>query len=277
MRLGSSRISFMLNRFSLVLCAGAVLSLLLFGTAPAKAQSGGARVVFDPPVLEVGAGQVEQVNIVLENAQEAYGIDVRASFDPSVIEIVDDDPGKSEVQMTPGEFLKPDFLVRNIANNGDGTLQYVATQVNPTPPATGSGIVLSIRVRGKTQGASAAFAVTAVEIADRRGVKLPVQGGEGTVQVVAPKPETPTPVVEPTATPERIETISTRAAAVATRPRATPVAATRSDDSNMDLITNAILLIVALGGCFGAVLVLGIGIFFLMRKPRAMPPQYPPR
>jgi hypothetical protein len=233
--------------------------------------------VFDPPLLDVGAGQVEQVNVIVENAQDAYGIDVRASFDPAAIEIMDDDPDQSDVQMTPGEFIKPDFLVRNIANNAEGTLQYVATQVNPTPPASGSGVVLSIRVRGKAQGASSAFTVSFVEIADRRGVKMPVEGGEGAIQVVAPKPETPTPAVQPTATPQRVETISTRAAAVATRPRSTPIPSNRPDEANMDLITNAILGIVALGGCLGAVLVLGIGIFFLMRKPRAMPPQYPRR
>jgi hypothetical protein len=40
--------------------------------------------------------------------------------------------------MIPGDLIKPDFAVRNLADNDAGTLLFVITQVNPTPPASGT-------------------------------------------------------------------------------------------------------------------------------------------
>ena len=125
---------------------------ILLGVALAQPLSasehgdGGATIRPDPVTLGIAPGQVTAINIVLENAADVYGIDVRAKFDPALIEIVDADPAQDGIQMTPGTFLKPDFVVRNTADNGSGTLQYVVTQVNPTQPATGSGVVLTLNV-----------------------------------------------------------------------------------------------------------------------------------
>lgn len=243
--------------------------------APISAQGDPARVRFDPSDLQVGQGQVEEVNVIVENANDIYGIDLRAEFDPKQIEIVDTDPAKDGVQMRPGTFIKPDFLVRNEADNSAGTLQYVITQVNPTPPATGSGIVLTILVRGKKQGASSPFTINSVQVANGKGTKLPIEPQPGTVQVVPPKPETATPEITKTAAPTEPPTVQvTRAAAAATRSRPTTVPANAPRNNN-DLITNLLLGGVALGGCLLALLILGVGVFLVMRKPRTVPPQYP--
>ncbi len=135
--------------------------------------------------------------------------------------------------MIPGDFIKPDFAVRNGADNAAGTLQYVITQVNPTPPASGSGIVFSIQFRGKVLGQQAELKIDSVQIADQRGVKLSVQPQNGTLTVVPPKPETPTPPA-PTAPPESAvtdtlaaETAALSAAAATDTPAmATPTAET---------------------------------------------------
>ena len=66
---------------------GAALAWILLA-APLHAQTDTAILRFDPPTLEVGDGQVEQVNIILENAHDVYGIDVRAEFDPAVVQVV---------------------------------------------------------------------------------------------------------------------------------------------------------------------------------------------
>ncbi len=123
---------------------------ILLGVALAQPLSaseygdGGATIRPDPVTLGIAPGQVTAINVVLENAADVYGIDVRARFDPALVEVVDADPAQDGIQMTPGSFLKPDFVVRNTADNGVGTLQYVVTQVNPTQPATGSGVVLTL-------------------------------------------------------------------------------------------------------------------------------------
>jgi hypothetical protein len=185
-----------------VLHAVIFLFLLLGLAQPAKAQVNNAIVRMENPVFEVGMGQVETLVIVLENAQDVYGIDLRAAFDPAYVEVADSDPAKNGTQLIPGDFIKPDFLVRNEADNQAGTLIYVATQVNPTLPATGSGAVLSIQLRGLKMGKSA-FTITSVQIADRQGNLLPVSSEDGSIVVGTPKPPTPTPPTSktPSATP----------------------------------------------------------------------------
>ena len=202
------RQSYLYNRFhviSLVGCAVAIL-LMVVAAQPSSASEygdGGATIRPDPVTLEITPGQVSAINIVLENAADVYGIDVRAKFDPALIEIVDADPAQDGIQMTPGTFLKPDFVVRNTGDNGAGTLQYVVTQVNPTQPATGNGVVLTLNVRGKTPGQSE-LKIDSVQMADRRGQSLAVQPQNGIIRVGQPPaavtqaPPAPTASVVPT-------------------------------------------------------------------------------
>jgi len=142
---------------------------LLLPSQAALAQEGKALVRTEPAVLEVGKGQIETLQILLVNAQNVYGIDLQAGFDPAVVEVVDADPDQAGIQMTPGSFLKPDFVVRNVADNQAGALHYVVTQLNPTPPANGEGVILSIQFLGKATGIETALTILSVQIADRRG------------------------------------------------------------------------------------------------------------
>lgn len=256
--------------FDLITLTGAALLVYIVLAAPAQAQNNSARVHLETETVQVGEGQVEQVNIILENAQDVYGIDLRAEFDPQAIEIADAEPNSDGVQLLKGSFVKPDFAVRNEADNTKGTLQYVVTEVNPTPPANGSGIVLSFLVRGIKRGASSTFNINFIQIANRRGVKLPITAEDGTIEVVAPKPPTATPEVTRTRAPTGALTVpSTRAASAATRARPTSIpATTRNNNSNTDLITYVLLGAVAIGGCLGGLFILGLGVFLLMRKPR---------
>lgn len=242
----------------------------------AVAQSGSAIVRVDPPAFDVGQSQVEQINIVIENAQDVYGIDVRAKFDPSIFEIADADPAADGVQMIPGNFIKPDFLVRNTADNQKGTLQYVITQVNPTPPANGNGIVVSILVRGKTLGKRGQLSIDSVDVADRRGRKLNVQPKSGTIGVVSPKPSTPTPTSNATpklalaGTPDPLPTQGSE-----------PVVGSKSvsDPRSLGGITifDALLFLIALGGCLGGILVIGVAVFVILRRPAHAPRPSAPR
>lgn len=173
--------------FDRSLALGCAVAILLMAVAaqPLSASEygdGGATIRLDPLTVDLSPGQAATVNVLLENAAEVYGIDMRARFDPAFIEIVDADPAQDGIQMTPGSFLKPDFVVRNTVDNGAGTLQYVVTQVNPTQPATGSGVVLTLNVRGKTSGQSE-LKFDSVQMADRRGQSLAVQPQNGVIRV----------------------------------------------------------------------------------------------
>ena len=179
---------------------GLLLGLLLCPVRLRAAQVDDTVIRPEPAVLEIGQGQVETVQIVLENAQAVYGIDLRIRFDPAVVQVVDADPSRDGIQMTPGAFVQPDFLVRNAADNQAGSLQYVVSQVNPTSPANGTGVVLTIEFQGQALGEQSELTIGFVEIADRRGNKLSVQPQNGTLKVIPPRPETPTPAPTATAT-----------------------------------------------------------------------------
>ena len=152
-------------------------------------QSEGAGVHSIPPQVEIVPGQVITVEVVLENAQAVYAIEVRGVFDPAVVEVVDGDPSLAGAQLIPGDLIKPDFVVRNSADNAVGTLHYVVTQINPTEPAYGSGTVFAIQFRGGPLDGRpelrSEFTIDFVDIVDRRGEKLSVEIGQSTLIVVA--------------------------------------------------------------------------------------------
>ncbi len=239
----------------------------------ALAQDGGALVRTNPPVLEIGEGQIETLQILLVNANNVYGMDLQARFDPAVVEVVDADPKQDGVQMTPGDFLKADFVVRNNADNKVGTLHYVVTQLNPTPPANGEGVILTIQFLGKVSGVKAELTFVSIQIADRRGVKPPVTAQDADLLAVPPKPPTPTPV--PTATiiispPTTFPpTVTLSRPPSATRP-------TESVDRNIptndaeenSVFFDRILIYVTMGGFSGSILLIGISFWMLASKRR---------
>lgn len=160
-----------------------ILSLLsvLHVVAPLQAQSI-ATVRPSPAQLELMQGETAALEINLENARDLYGIDVRLSFDPALLEILDTDPNQSGVQMVPGAFPKPELIALNAADNASGTARYVITQLNPTPPATGSGVVLTVQVRALASGRTE-LAIPLVEMSDRDGNLLAVNTGSSIIEV----------------------------------------------------------------------------------------------
>jgi hypothetical protein len=252
---------------------GITLVILSIVGAPISAQGNTAVVRPDPLELAVGEGQVETLNIVLENAQDVYGIDIRARFDPSIIEVVDSDPASDDIQMIPGSFPQPDFLVRNTADNLAGTLQYVTTQMNPTLPVNGSGIVFSLQVRGKVLGQSAVFSIEFVEIADRRGNLLPVTAQSSTVTVVSPKPPTvtPTPPPTPTSAPATLAALEPTKAPTAlmfTTKASTTRTATPAAPGGLgnEPPSDTVLILIALAGFAGALALLAVAAIVLVRR-----------
>jgi hypothetical protein len=148
--------------------------VLISGLLAGNPQNGEVLVSADPVRLEIVAGQVKTLHILLTNAHNIYGIDLQSSFDPAAVEILDADSGQTGIQMIPGTFPKPDFIARNLADNTTGKLRYVATQLNPTPPGNGKGLVLSIQFRGKVAGKSSRLTITSVVVADRAGTRQTV-------------------------------------------------------------------------------------------------------
>lgn len=262
---------FVKGKLNLIGLLSIALYLIPFSTPPAIAQGNEAVVRPELPTLEIGEGQIETLVIILDQAQEVYGIEVRATFDPAVVEIVDSDPDRDGLQMIPGPFPQPDFLVRNTADNTAGTLQYVATQVNPTLPVNGTGIVISIQFRGKTLGQQSAFTIDFVDIADRQGRKLSVRAENGILVVVPPKPLAPTlfPTSESPLFSDSTSEPATAVAAVAAESEAAP-ASTPGDVADAASIDGNILLIaIAAGGCSGALVLIVVAVGVLRSSSRS--------
>lgn len=252
-------------------CLAALITggVLFFLPPSGLTQDSAGLVRPDPLVFEVGQGQVERLAIVLENAREVYGLDVRAHFDPDLIEIVDVNQEQEGVQVIPGEFPKADFVVRNQADNLMGTVMYVLTQVNPTPAANGNGVVLWIEVRGKKMGESA-FVIEFVDAADREGRTLPIDKQDGVIRVVKPKPPTPTTALESTVTPS-VETIEAQQPSKVKKPtktaQITPTIQTPEVKQSRGVSTNQLLLILAGGSIVGAVVLFSYASY-LSNKPK---------
>lgn len=179
------------TRYLISLVAGL---LFMAGVSDAGAQTAAATVRPDPAAVDVAAGTIQTIAVVLEDAVDVYGIDVRARFDPALVEIVDADTSKAGVQVAPGAFPQPDFVALNEVDNASGTLRYVITQVNPTPPASGSGTLFSIQVRGKAGGDST-IRIELVEMSNRSGELLPVQTADGAIRVTGAAPPAATGIV----------------------------------------------------------------------------------
>jgi hypothetical protein len=139
-------------------------------------------VTISPSPLTIKLGETGTVSIYINNVVNLYGVDIRLSFDPAKLEVVDADPGKAGVQMTPGDFPQPDFLVRNVADNTAGTITYAVTQMNPTPEKSGSGIAFQFTLRGLSDGTSTLH-FTQVTLADRNGSSIYAVANDGTVNI----------------------------------------------------------------------------------------------
>lgn len=155
----------------------AVLSLALSRSARATAAEPG---VGDPAVVRcepsVAIGPVTTtltVDLYVENAANLYGADVRFLFDPTVAQVVDVDPFAPGVQIQPlADLLTPGFVIRRDADNASGLIWYAMTQLNPSPPVTGSGALARVTFQPLS---TAAFTMPVVnhQLAGPGGVELP--------------------------------------------------------------------------------------------------------
>ena len=212
------------GRACLALCV--ICSLGLSGRASAQST---ALVHPVPSPASVEAGQTVAVQVRIDDVQNLYGFDIRLGFDPSTVEVVDEDAGAEGVQIRPGDLLKSDFVVRNLADNAAGTVWYALTQLNPSEEVSGSGVAFTVTFRGKLAGASSPLTVVYQKLATRSGDQIPASTANGEIRVVQagapPTPTLPPPTeVVPTQAPPTLEpTEPLPTVAPSAEPSATPL------------------------------------------------------
>ena len=98
--------------------------------------------------LTVAPGRSIPFIVSIAGVQDLYGFDLQLSFDPTVLEVVDSDGSTAGIQSASGSFITPDFVVRNQADNQAGKVEFVVTQLNPSPARSGNGTLLTVSFRG---------------------------------------------------------------------------------------------------------------------------------
>ncbi len=172
-------------------------------SAESNAVQGTAQVSLVPASATINIGETVAVEIRISNVSNLFGADVRLTFDPDVLEVVDANSLVPGVQIAPGNF--PDisggrgFVAENSVNNGN--IGYAVTLLSPATPVSGAGTLATITFRGKNPGTSN-ISFTSVLLSDPNANQIPAasSGGSITVGVAVPSP-TSTPVPAPTATP----------------------------------------------------------------------------
>jgi len=118
----------------------------------------------------------------LEEAANYYGLDIRISFDPAVVQV-------PAGRVTPlwGVFdAVSHFPIKNQADNVSGTVWYAVTNMNPAPPFTGTGAVCAIAFAAQAPG-QADLQFTYAKGASRDGEALFPQRLGAQIMVRAPE------------------------------------------------------------------------------------------
>jgi len=142
-----------------------------------------AVVRIEPAVVLVEPGGVVTASIVITDVAGLYGADVRLTFDPALVSVVDADPGASGVQITPGPLLvSPLFIALNRAENVTGTIGFAATMVNPSLPITGGGVFYLVQFRGVLTGVMP-LTISYAELSTRTGSTLSRSIEDGLIKI----------------------------------------------------------------------------------------------
>ena len=170
----------------LVMSVISLLSILFVAAAlylPGASAQGGTLVRCEPVAPSSSASTLD-VDLYVENVAGLYGADVRLMFDAAMAQVVDADPNLPGVQIQPlNSFLSPDFVVKKEANNISGTLWYVATQLNPRVPVTGSGSLARVTFQRSNYG-SFPLHFTYQQLARRDGTIIPATAQDCTVSFI---------------------------------------------------------------------------------------------
>jgi len=166
-----------------------------------------AVVRIQPASQQVAPGGLVTASIVISGVANLYGAEVRLTFNPAILAVVEANGGQSGVQITPGPQLTSQGTYQIIANQVSdtaGTLTYIVFQFTPSPPFMGTDVLATILFLALAQGISAiSFSYT--ELSTNNGFVIPRTFEAGTIAVASPT-DTPTPASTVTNTPTATNT-----------------------------------------------------------------------
>ncbi|HOV31623.1 MAG TPA: cohesin domain-containing protein [Anaerolineaceae bacterium] len=174
-----------------------VVMALVLGS-PVQAQANPQVGVFQ--AYEIQPAARIEIPIEIRNVQDLYAVDLELHYDPTILTIEDADPQTNGIQPALGTFLDAGMVLYNTVDAQNGIIRFVMTQVNPSEPKSGSGVLIVLYAVGKAEGESPLDVVRA-DLSTREGVAIPSELVGNTVTVSAAAPQsnaTPIPVQNPT-------------------------------------------------------------------------------
>ena len=151
---------------------GVVFSPFRFSAAPVDAQTSTFLYV-NPPSQNAMLGGTASVDVIIQNVANLYGAEIDLAFDPTRLMVRGAVPNQPGTQIDPGPLLTSGdyFVAVNRVDNTAGTIMLALTQLNPTPPVTGSGSVAHINFQTRAAGI-APVRLTSAMLSDRNGIKI---------------------------------------------------------------------------------------------------------
>lgn len=200
-----------------MMALGLVMLIWSLGAVHRVARADTAWVHLEPAYIQINAGETIDIEVIIQDIEDLYGVDIRIRFDPELLEMVDATPGDGIVMAVAGEFPFPDFQVKNQGSNRDGTIWYAATQLSPREAASGTGTVMTMQFKGLAAGISA-IELYEVDLVDSGGIGIPKETSDGEVVIVGELTPTVTFTRQPTRTktPTPIHTLPGSTSASAT-------------------------------------------------------------
>ncbi len=159
-----------------------------------------AAVAVLPPRSEFDLGTSVSVQVVVSDVVNLYGVGFELSFDPSLVQVVDADPGEPGVQITLGDFLSPDIVGSHAVDNAAGTIDIAFAQMAPSLPVTGTGTIAIIVFTGTNAGL-ASLTFDSAQLSNPDAIEMPADAWHGELLVVDLTQPTPTPTATPTPDP----------------------------------------------------------------------------
>jgi len=146
-------------------------------------------IATDPSPALVCVNGLVDVALVISNVEGLYGAQVSLTFDPTLVKVIDASPLFPGVQITPGSFPYPDFMVMWTADNEAGTIDYAVTQLGPREPVSGRGVLATITFAGLKPGETGLdFGDYILANVDGEEIETLSQDGVLTVTLVEPHP-----------------------------------------------------------------------------------------
>ncbi|MHC1739940.1 MAG: cohesin domain-containing protein [Anaerolineaceae bacterium] len=230
-----------------VLIAVLLIGLFLIPNRLVLGQSVSTQVgVFNQATI-APAARIE-VPIEVKKVNGLYALDLTMQFDPTILAAEDADPSKGGTQLALGNFLDAGLVLYNTVDNQKGIVHFVMTQVNPSEPKNGDGVLLVIYFKALKAGESA-LTFSNVQLSDRDGIQIPATSVDSTIKVVGNAPavvSTSIPVQEST----KMIQIPTEMPTSTPTPAmtATPATISAGDKSAANLTPEATQIIAITGG-----------------------------